>query len=124
MASYGSFIAICGFEYHGPNATIGFAPRILPENFRAPFTAAEGWGTYGQKSDKSGFQAEIKVRKGRLRLQTIKLKPDILTAKSVAVRYKGGKLAHEFKSCDDRLEINLDNPLLITEGAKLQISVA
>ena len=36
---------LCGFEYHGPNGHLGFAPRITREDFRAAFTAAEGWGT-------------------------------------------------------------------------------
>ena len=49
MASYGALIAISGFEYHGPKGHIGFAPRLTPENFKAPFTAAEGWGSYEQQ---------------------------------------------------------------------------
>jgi hypothetical protein len=44
MASYGTFITACGFEYHGPKGQISFAPKIHPENFKAPFTSAEGWG--------------------------------------------------------------------------------
>ena len=44
MASYGVYLAACGFEYHGPKGHIGFAPRISPENFRCAFTSAEGWG--------------------------------------------------------------------------------
>ena len=59
MASHGTFLAACGFEHHGPKAHIGFAPRICPEDFRAPFTAAEGWGTYGQKAGGAGLRAEI-----------------------------------------------------------------
>lgn len=48
MAAYGAFLGVCGFEYHGPKGEIGFAPRLTPENFRAAFTAAEGWGAYSQ----------------------------------------------------------------------------
>lgn len=30
MASYGVFLAACGFEYHGPKGRIGFAPACRP----------------------------------------------------------------------------------------------
>ncbi|MDQ2864131.1 MAG: GH116 family glycosyl-hydrolase [Bacteroidota bacterium] len=48
MASHGTFISACGFTYHGPKGHIGFSPKLTPENFKAPFTVAEGWGTYSQ----------------------------------------------------------------------------
>ena len=44
MASYGVFLAACGFEYHGPKGHLGFAPRLTPEDFRAAFTTAGGLG--------------------------------------------------------------------------------
>ena len=69
MASYGVFLALCGFEYDGPQSHLGFAPRITPEDFRAAFTTAEGWGTYCQKSDAQEFRAEISVRWGQLKLK-------------------------------------------------------
>ena len=33
MASYGVFLALCGFEYNGPAGHLGFAPRIAPDDF-------------------------------------------------------------------------------------------
>ena len=51
MASYGVYLAACGFEYHGPKGHLGFAPRLGPDDFRGAFTSAEGWGTIAQKRD-------------------------------------------------------------------------
>lgn len=73
MAAYGAFLTACGFAYHGPKGVIRFAPKIRPEHFRAPFTAAEGWGTYEQRIVNSRFEAKLILKWGRLRLQQIEV---------------------------------------------------
>ena len=73
MASYGVFLAACGFEYHGPKGHMGFAPRLTPEDFRCAFTAAEGWGTFEQKAGGGSQRAAIEVRWGKLSLKTLSL---------------------------------------------------
>ncbi len=71
MASYGTFLSACGFEYHGPKGHIRFSPKISASNFKAPYTAAEGWGSYSQRSSAEFFEAEIYVAFGKLRLSRI-----------------------------------------------------
>ncbi len=71
MASYGVFIAACGFEYHGPAGYLAFAPRLTPENFKAAFTSAEGWGSFAQQSNRSGFKSQITMKWGKLRLRSL-----------------------------------------------------
>ncbi|MGO9109895.1 MAG: GH116 family glycosyl hydrolase [Thermoguttaceae bacterium] len=73
MASYGVFLAACGYEYHGPKRYLAFAPRLSPENFRAAFTTAEGWGTFTQKDDAGRRKAVLAVRWGKLALKTLAL---------------------------------------------------
>lgn len=73
MAGYGVFLAACGFTYDGPAGHIGFAPKIHPENFRAAFTAAEGWGSYSQRITDSGMTAELAVRWGKVTLKSFSL---------------------------------------------------
>lgn len=71
MASYGVFLAACGFEYHGPKGHLGYAPRIRPENFEAAFVAAQGWGTIAQERFLQGQKQRITLRHGTLRLRTL-----------------------------------------------------
>ncbi len=73
MASYGVFLAACGFEYYGPKGHIGFAPRLTPEDFKAPFTSAEGWGTFEQKAEGNGLKAKISIKYGKLKVKSIAL---------------------------------------------------
>jgi non-lysosomal glucosylceramidase len=73
MASYGTFISACGFEYHGPKAYIKFAPKWNSTHFKAPFTAAEGWGTYTQKLTGSKQSHSVELKHGELKLKDIAL---------------------------------------------------
>src|SRR5262249_13798447 len=78
MASYGVFIAVCGFEYHGPKGHIGFGPRLTPENFKAAFTAAEGWGTYTQTIKSGKHTSLIELQWGTLRVRRLSLVPQMV----------------------------------------------
>lgn len=71
MASYGTFITACGFEYHGPKQYLHFAPKLSADDFKAPFTAAEGWGSYSQKRNGQSFTAQLEVKYGQLKLKEL-----------------------------------------------------
>ncbi len=71
MASYGVFLAACGYEYHGPKRHLAFAPRLSPENFRAAFTTAEGWGTFSQKDDAGRRKAAVARPLGQAGLEDL-----------------------------------------------------
>ncbi|TWT69436.1 GH116 family glycosyl-hydrolase [Crateriforma conspicua] len=73
MASYGVFLAACGFHYHGPKGHLGFAPRVSPDHFKAAFTTAEGWGTFTQKTNQHTLSASVALRYGTLRLNQLSL---------------------------------------------------
>jgi uncharacterized protein (DUF608 family) len=66
MASYGSYLSLCGFAYHGPSGQLTINPR-LPGDFKAAFTAAEGWGTIALQ----GKSVTITVKWGTLTLRTL-----------------------------------------------------
>jgi hypothetical protein len=121
MASYGSLIAISGFEHHGPRRHIGFAPRLTPENFKAPFVAAQGWGTFTQRIEDGTMTAEINVRHGNLALATIALEHDRGT--NVIVNHKGTILPASIKRTGKSILVTLDAPVEITTGEKLTVVV-
>lgn len=75
MASYGSFVAACGFRHHGPRGEISFEPRIFdvasPNRFRAAFIACEGWGTYSQELIDGVATHTLKVLHGKVRVRAL-----------------------------------------------------
>lgn len=120
MASYGSFIAACGFTCHGPAGRIGFAPRISPENFRAPFTAAECWGTLSQRIAGGVQQAGIAVRWGRLRLKAIALEA---AGGKVEVTLGGKKIDAAIARNGGRVEVQLKEEVVIEAEQELTLKL-
>jgi uncharacterized protein (DUF608 family) len=114
MASYGTFIAACGFEYHGPKGHIGFAPRLTPENFKAPFTSAEGWGTFSQDAER----AKIVLKHGKLNVKTIAL---ATTKQPKQVSLNGQRVAMTTHSDKGRLLITLSSPVTVQAEQELEI---
>ena len=49
----------------------GLRPALTPENFRAAFTTAEGWGTFSQKREGGKQTATIELKSGRLGLNSL-----------------------------------------------------
>lgn len=68
MAGYGVLLAICGFDYHGPKGYLSFAPKLTPHNFKAPFTVAEGWGTFDQQREERRQINRVVLKFGALKL--------------------------------------------------------
>jgi uncharacterized protein (DUF608 family) len=90
MASYGTFISACGFDYDGPNGQMRFAPKLNPQKCKVPFTAATGWGAYEQSSNENLFTAALKVNYGSVSLNSFSF--DALVNKSKVVCSVGDKL--------------------------------
>jgi hypothetical protein len=124
MASYGAFLTACGYEHHGPNGYLGFAPRLTPEDFRAPFTTAEGWGTFTQKRDGAAQKGTIAVRWGKLRARTLAFALDEkMSPASVKVTLQGQELPCRHSLRDGRLLITLAVDVIVAAGQSLEISI-
>jgi len=114
MASYGVFIAACGFEYHGPKQHIGFAPKLTPENFKAAFTSAEGWGTLSQSRTGKTQINRIEVKSGGLRVKSLALElPPGATLKTTTVAAGPRQLTAKVTKTGQRVELTLAKELTL-----------
>jgi hypothetical protein len=87
MASYGVHQTICGFNCHSPAGHIEFDPRRAPDDLKAPFTCATGWGTLAQQRQDSTQLASVTLRWGSAALRTPGLQPlEGVAGASVQVR--------------------------------------
>ena len=125
MASYGVYVAACGFEYHGPRGHLGFAPRLVPERFKAAFTAAEGWGTFTQERTGASQRAAIDLAWGRLRLASLALAVNgPVAVTSVKVAAAGRAVAASLTVRGNRAEVALAAPVILEAGQQLTLELA
>jgi hypothetical protein len=124
MSSHGVFLAACGFEYHGPKRHLGFAPRLTPHDFRASFTAAEGWGTISQKRQDQRQEQRIEVRWGSLRLKTLAFEmPRGRKIGRVIVAVAGRPVDSAHAQEGQRVLVTLTTESRVTRGQAIEVQI-
>ncbi len=121
-ASYSVFLAACGFSHDGPAGQLGFAPKLSPEDFRAPFTTAEGWGTFSQKIAGGKLSASLEQKHGSLRLVRLDLVPG-QAPKGAIVRVTGRVISPVLTNSADTATLIFNPPIQISKGEKLEIEL-
>jgi uncharacterized protein (DUF608 family) len=125
MSAYGTFISACGYEYHGPKGYLAFSPRLNPENFRAAFTGAEGWGTLEQKREAGVQTQRISVKWGKLRVKSLGFDhaPGVVPA-DVRVMVAGKQVPVMHAARDGRVRIELQDGATIGAGESLEVTLS
>ena len=124
MASYGIYIAVCGFSYHGPKGELGFAPKINPEDFKCAFTTAEGWGTFMQKIENKAHSCNILLNYGQLFLKMFTTELLNNSAiESVSVALEDSKIPIEFGQKGKNLQVKFKSEINMKNNETLSIKV-
>jgi len=122
MASYGAFLAACGYEHHGPKRHLGFAPALGADDFRSAFTAAGAWGTFSQKRAAADQTARVAVRWGTLHLKTLALGiPDGKTAAEVRAEAAGRAAGATVRADGSRAVVALEREIALEAGQALTV---
>lgn len=123
MASYGTFLTMCGFEYHGPKQHIGFAPRTKEPIFEASFVAAEGWGVFAQLVQPSQVIVALAVRWGQVPLRTFALQlPEGRSGNVFSVSLNNEKLRARADRSEGRLNITFESRVDVKRGDVLRLT--
>jgi len=123
MASYGVFQAVCGFNCHGPRGHLEFAPRLAPEEFRAAFTAAEGWGTLHQTRQPDGQTCRVELKHGKLRLRSIALTVEDPAPSEVVVTVAGQQETATLVRDGKQSLVRFAREILLQTGDTLQVQL-
>ena len=122
LASWGCLLGACGFHYDGPAGAIGFAPRLTPEDFKAFFTAAEGWGSLSQQRDGNRQVNRFEVKWGSLRVAKIVLEaPEGVKVRRVAASVGERQAGLRMSQAGSRVVVNLVEPTIARRGESLEV---
>ena len=122
MASHGVLLAVCGFDYHGPKGYLSFNPKLTPHDFKAPFTAAEGWGSFAQKRSGEIQENELELAYGRLRINTISLGIESANV-NVKLSLNGKPVQSEIKETDGKCIISFEEKTM-EAGELLKVAIS
>jgi hypothetical protein len=124
LASWGVLIGLGGFEVHGPEGHIGFAPRITPEDFRSVFTAAQGWGSIAQRREEGVQTNEIDLRWGRLRVASLAFElPDGASLKKAAVTIGDEEIDAVAEQAERRITLKLAAETEVEAGSIIHVEM-
>ncbi|MEP2775544.1 MAG: GH116 family glycosyl-hydrolase [Luteolibacter sp.] len=125
MSAYGAFLAMCGYQYDGPEGRLAFGPRLQQEDFRAAFTTAEGWGQFSQKVTAGKQSQAIDLHYGVLSLKEIAFdQAEGTNATSAQVSIDGTSVAAAFQTVEKRYILHFQDGLNLKAGQKLEIHFA
>jgi len=120
LASWGCLLAIEGFHSDGPGKTIGFSPRLAPDNFKGFFTTAQGWGSLVQTRRGQQQTNHIDVKWGRVDLKTLEVElPDRAVFDKVEVSVGSNKIGAETKQHGQTVSLELQPEVTIHENQSL-----
>ncbi|MBE3068773.1 MAG: hypothetical protein IMZ66_00910 [Planctomycetes bacterium] len=124
MASWGCLLGAEGYVYDGPAGIIGFAPRLTPQDFKAFFTAAEGWGSLVQKRREAGQTNRIEVAWGRLKARTLVFEvPEGAAKVKATVTAAGRRAAATVRQDGPRVTLELAAPAEVGPGQAVEAAL-
>jgi len=121
LASWGCLLGLEGYVYDGPAGRMGFAPRMQADDFKAFFTAAEGWGSLVQTRGGGRQTNRIEVAWGRLRVRTLVFElPDGAGEAKATVTAAGKAVGAAIGRDGRRVTVTLANEAVVRAGQTVE----
>ncbi|MBM3290327.1 MAG: hypothetical protein FJY92_09265, partial [Candidatus Hydrogenedentes bacterium] len=125
MSSYSLLHAAAGLVYDAGAARLSMAPRLMPDNFKAFFTAAEGWGSLVQQCDARAQRNGIEMRYGKIVLKEFSV--DLARAKTKPARVVMDAARQKVKGsasiANGRCVVTFAKPITLEQGDKLGVAL-
>jgi hypothetical protein len=126
MSSWALLEGASGRVYDASRGMLGFDPRVTPDDFRAFFITAAGWGTFSQRRSEGAQENALELAYGELSLVVLRLglPDDGGEPTKVEVGLDDKTVAAEWQIEDGQLCLKLVGGVQLSEGAHLTVSIA
>jgi uncharacterized protein (DUF608 family) len=123
LACWGCLVALAGFVYDGPAARLTFVPQWQTDDFKAFFTAAEGWGTLRQTRQQQAQTNGLDIKHGTLRLRELTFEvPAGVKQTQARVELNAKTPSHQTSQMGRRVQIKFNEALVVQAGETLNVT--
>jgi hypothetical protein len=99
-----------------------FAPKWNADNFKAPFTAAEGWGSYTQRHSGNTMTSVLEPKYGQVQLSSFSVDaPKGKKAKKVTVLLGGQTVPAKWEQKGAGVLVSLQNRTTVKTGEQFVV---
>ena len=123
MASWALLEAASGYRYDAGAAEIGFAPVITPEDYRGPFVARDGWGTFTQRLTEGNQVETILPMYGSLAVRMLRFRPH-RAVQSATVAVDGQPVSTKLSLADGEAILTLAEPVTLRASQTLMATLS
>jgi uncharacterized protein (DUF608 family) len=120
MAAWSGLLALSGFRYDGPSASVVALPVVSASEFRCLWSAPTGWGRFRNSLQSKRTRFALEVDHGVLTCHscTIRSGPGATTA-----NLNGQPVKHVVHHKADQAVFEFAEPVLVEEGRRLSLEV-
>jgi non-lysosomal glucosylceramidase len=121
MASWSSVVALSGFHYDGPRASVVAVPRVPHNVFECFWSTGTGWGTFSYHPvGTRGTQVTLRLLAGRLLCRWCEISG---TGATTSVRSDGRQCSHTVKQSGGQTIFQMEQALMLAEGSDLTLEI-
>jgi hypothetical protein len=121
MASWGAVLGLSGYQYSAVQQSLGFAPKIKPQEFQAFWSTGKAWGSFRQKQKGKLHEAELFVKDGEITLKKLSLGWIMgrMTPTKATVKVGEQDLSVETALADGKVMLTFERPCALKAGETL-----
>jgi len=121
MSAWSTVLAMSGFGYDGPSASVIAAPPTPGAEFQCIWATGTGWGTFSLRRLQNGVAFGLKVLAGSLACRSCEIAAAGLTAK---VSSSGQTIGNRLERREDRAIVTFHETLRVPANGELTVEVS